>query len=248
MAESREKKVSQMRSRSIGESGFADKFAAGQKAAANGEGTIAAEADDDDMPEFLKGHEFGLKPAPVATQFAGDEDDEGDEDDAKEAEIKEKHKDLQSKTFAMKALLERRAAIKDTPDPFMLLLEQHDKTMNTEEGERKKEEIHMYNAIVDLFEAARKNEDLRDFVTNLFTAQQSYYKNSHEKKIINSELRIIGKLYNEQEMEQTMAKLKATSEARMRALTEKADAKAKKKEEAASAKKQKTGGDSRFAP
>ena len=217
----------------IGDPNFGDHLGAGQAAAANGATNMGDVNDDEqDGP--------GLVGAPVATQFAGE--DEDDEDDPKAAELAEKHQSLNSKSFAMKALIERRAAIKEKPDPHMLLLKMHDGIDAAEKGEEKTESIKMFNAVASIFESARKKEELRIFVADVFAAQKSYYKNKHEKQAIAADLRVLTKLYNDQEECQMLAQLAERRKGRMKAMAEKADAKAKKKEEAP-AKKQKTGGD-----
>lgn len=221
---------------SIGAPGFGDSLAAGQAAAANGDTTMA---DDDDDEQDLE-QRAGLVPAPVATQFADEDEDE--EDDPKATELKEKHPSLNSKSFAMKALIERRAGIKDKPDPYRHLLQMHDKVEAMPEGTEKKESIKTFNAVVSIFGAAREKEELRGFVADLFSAQESYYKNKRTRQAIAAELRILTKLYNDQEEEHMLAQLAERRKARMKQFTEKADAKAKKKEEAP-AKRQKTGGD-----
>ena len=86
------------------------------------------------------------------------------------------------------------------------------------------------------------SQTLRDFVAYVFAAQKSYYKNKHERNAIATELRILNKLYSDQEEEDMMAKLAERRKARMKQFTEQGRAKAKKKEEAP-AKRQKTGGD-----
>lgn len=227
---------SQLVGMSIGDSEFADRLAAGQAAAKDGEMIYEEE------PEWLSGHNK-LQPPPVATQS---EDVWGAEDNEELiTKVKKDHPDLTSKTFRVKQLLTTKASIdqKAGVDSYDLLTEMHDSIDDMEDGEDKKNDTAMYNAIYTIYETARNNASLRNFMADLFAAQRQYYNDKEEKKTINAELKVLNDLYNEQEEKQMMEALANKRRAREATLQQKAEAKATKLAEAGkavpAAKKQK---------
>ena len=89
--------------------------------------------------------------------------------------------------------------------------------------------------ILENFDArkeARTNEALRKFVADVFAAQDAYYKAKSTRHSVNVELRLLTELYNEQELEQEMAKLKERQAVKRAAVQAKGAAKAKREAEA----------------
>ena len=107
--------------------------------------------------------------------------------------------------------------------------------------------IAMMNAIVPLFQACRENVTLRKWMAALFGGVDEYYETKHRRAAIDEELTILAKLYNEQELEQELKRLKDKQAARLAAVSAKGKAKADKqlekdaaKAESSSSKKQRT--------
>ncbi len=222
---------------SIGDSSFAERLAEGQKAATEGDVQHPAGGEEDE-PEWLSGHNAVLQPAPACTQqddFGGLDD--GDDDRALEL-LNEKYPDLNSKTFRMRDLMTKKAGIinKAGADPYTLMENMHDNIDSMDEGGDKTNDTAMYNAIFTMYESARKNEELRDFLADVFGGLRVHYETKEEKAAINSELKTLTKLYDEQEEKQLMENLAKKREARKAALEMKASEKAKKIDAKAAAK------------
>ena len=96
-----------------------------------------------------------------------------------------------------------------------------------DEGETKANDIATFNAIVPMFSAARETPGLR-VLAKLFGALDTYYKNKERCAAIDEELAILAELYNKQEMEAEMERLRARQEARRAALDTKGRVKADK--------------------
>ena len=107
-----------------------------------------------------------------------------------------------------------------------------------DEGETKANDVATFNAIVPMFSTARETPGLRDFLAKLFGSLDAYYKSKERRAEIDYELAILADLYNTQEMEAEMERLKARQEARKAALLTKGKAKADKTMEKEAAKKQ----------
>ena len=220
------------RQMSIGDADFAERLAEGQKAAIEGDVQHPANGDEDE-PEWLDGHNPGaLQPAPAQTQMEDMSSDGEEHDDDRDLELlNEKYGDLNAKTFRMKELMTKKAGIlnKAGDDPYNMMEQMHDTIDAMEDGEQKTADTAMYNAIYAIYESARKNKSVRNFVAEVFKAQWEYYEDKEQKEAINAELKKLDKLYYEQEQTQVLAKLAKNREARLAALEMKASEKAKKK-------------------
>ena len=137
---------------------------------------------------------------------------------------------LNSKTYRMKELWAQKSKAAeagvspyDMLDNMRSLIEsQH------EDGEQYIRDAQVFNAICAIFQETRTNGDLREWVAGLFQCQDAYYKAKANKRETTKELDVLQKLYNEQELEMEMAKLKERQEARMAALAAKGAAKAQR--------------------
>lgn len=226
------------RQMSIGDTKFAERLAEGQKAAAEGDVQHPAGGDEDE-PEWLSGaNPASLQPAPASTQMDDTFSEASNDDDRQLELLNEKYADLNSKTYRMKDLMTKKAGIlnKAGSDPYTLMEGMHDTIDGMEDGEDKTNDTAMYNAIYTIYESARKNKDLRDFCADLFSAQRDYYKDKEQSAAIDSELKMITKLYDEQEERVMMENLAKKREQRKAALETKASEKAKKLDAAAAAK------------
>ena len=163
------------------------------------------------------------------TQDCGLSDASGASGGAKER-INAEYPDLLSKTFRQKDLLGKKIAIhaRRGNDPYTMMAKMHDDIHAMAEDTEKTEAISMYNAIYAQYESARKNELLRNYLSEVFGGLKIYADTKHELGEINTELQNITELYNEQEKEQVLAALEKKSKDRMAALEMKASEKAKK--------------------
>ena len=238
------------RQMSIGAANFAQNLAEGQQAAAEGDIRHPADGDDEE-PEWLSGHNATfLQPVPAETQEDVISDDGNGDDDRKLELLNGQYVDLNSKTFRMKDLLTKKAGIlnKAGADPYELMTTMHDAIDGMQDGEEKANDCAMYNAVFTLYESARKNEQLLHFVSDVFGGLREKHDTKAEKLTIDTEYKMLTKLYDEQEEKQTLEKLAEKREARKAALEMKASEKAKKleakeasKAEASATKKQKKG-------
>jgi hypothetical protein len=219
-----------IRQPSIGVASFADRLAEGQ-ADAGDELMHPAYGADEEEPDFLSGHEENLQPAPQETQMVDDDGGEDDRDDDRQLElVPEKFESLNAKYCRIKDLMAKKQVheTKAGPDPYELMENMHDGIDAMEEGSAKKDSVKMYNAIFAIYESGRSNPDLLAFVADLFPAQRDYYKDKEEKRAINAELKMLTKLYDEQEMAVAMKQLEQKQKQRKAALQSKAAAKATK--------------------
>ena len=193
----------------------------------------------------MHGHEQQLQGVPLQTQAdLSPQGSEAGDDDRQIELLKEKFLSLNAKSCRMKDLMANRQMHenKGGPDPYEMMEGMHDAIEAMEEGDDKASSIAMYNAIFAIYESARSNSYLREFVADLFPAQRDYYKVKEEKRAINDELKMLATLYDEQELVQTMKLLKEKQEQRKAALEAKATAKAAKmaaKEDGPASKKSK---------
>ena len=113
---------------------------------------------------------------------------------------------------------------------------------NQEESEQKNSDIRLMNIDIVLFEEARKNPALRDFLAEQFGALKVHYDKKERRAELDEHLKILEELYNEKELETAMRVIKDKQDARKLALEDKGKAKAEKMAAAAdekAAKKQK---------
>jgi hypothetical protein len=236
------------RQMSIGAANFAQNLAEGQQAAAEGDIHHPADGDNEE-PEWLSGHNATfLQPVPAESQEDVISDDGNGDDDRKLELLNGQYVDLNSKTFRMKDLLTKKAGLlnKAGADSYELMATMHDTIDGMEDGEEKANDCAMYNAIFTLYESARKNERLLYFVSDVFGGLREKHDTKEEKLAIDTEYKMLTKLYDEQEEKQVFEKLAEKRAARKAALAMKAEEKAKKleakeasKAEASATKKQK---------
>jgi len=225
---------------SIGDRDFAQRLAEGQAVAAGGD--VQHPAAGEGEPEWLSGPPpAGLEPVPEQTQQE-DYNCGSDDDDYRKEELKKKYSDLNSKTYRMKELMTKQATMANQagPDPYDLMEKMHDDVDAIEDDDEKTYSSQMYNAIYAQYESARKNEDLRNFLADVFGGLRDHYDTKEEKVAIKDEIKILTELYNEQEEEQMLAALAKKREDRKLALETKAAAKAKKLEARPPAKRAKS--------
>ena len=169
-------------------------------------------------------------------------------DDAKETALKESYPDKNRLSYAMKnhyaEMHKINLEMEQAMDPFVMMGDMSYAIMQKPDDENKRKDLSVLNTIVALFNAARENPDLRNFVADLFGAQKTYYDNKLRRAEINEELTILHKLYNEKELEDAVQAVKDRQAAREAAGTVQAKGKAKAENDikkAADAKKQKKG-------
>ena len=234
------------RQASIGEEGFQEEVQAGQAAAADAEllDTYQDDRAEDIMADFSAGAGAEtLLPLPAQTQDTTGASVLEDTTGASVLEeLKVKHPSLQSKACALKDAWARHTQISaaDEDDtPYDLLGKMHSSINCMAEGDGKNESVVMMNVIMPLFRAARKNADLRKFISDLFAAQDRYYTVKLEKSKLNKKISMLTKLYNEQEKETLLANLQSVQEKRELDIKRKGQAKAEAKAEAVGDKKNK---------
>lgn len=201
------------RSASIADPTFAARLAAGQAEAREGDANNELEMEEDDRLEDIRAdfpNRGELQPAPEMTQAVGDDEDDtnNDEEVAKEA-LKQNFPTLNGMTFRQKELWAKKhhLLMKAGKDPYTLTVEMRE-AIERSEGDDKQESIEMFNAIYAVFQSARGNAHLRNFIADLFHSQREYYQSKEEKRSIDLELRQMGELYDETEYEQAMQILK----------------------------------------
>jgi len=183
----------------------------------------------------------GLFPVPQATQDIDTDDVDTGFDDGHVDKLSEAYPTLNSKSYRQKDLYAERHLLleKAKEDPFEQLESMASGIEAQDEGETKANDVATFNTIVPMFSAARETPGLRDFLAKLFGSLDAYYKSKERRAEIDNELAILADLYNTQEMEAEMERLKARQEARKAALLTKGKAKADKAMEK-EAKKQRT--------
>jgi hypothetical protein len=182
----------------------------------------------------------GLFPVPQATQDIDTDDVDTGFDDGLVDKLSEAYPTLNSKSYRQKDLYAERHLLLEQgkDDPFQMLEEMAARVEAQDDGETKSNDIATFNAIVPMFSAARETPGLRDFLAKLFGSLDSYYKSKERRAEIDNDLAILADLYNKQEIEAEMERLKARQEARKAALLTKGKAKADKTMEKEAAKKQ----------
>ena len=231
------------RTMSMGSAQFGHNLAMGQEAAANGDGLDFSymQDDEDDRREDIEQDFPQTIPLsnPQATQMDDEyaETEEGEEELNKmKAELSEKFSSLTAKTFRMKELLMHKMEAGKVESPYDMIDAMRTKLGEQEKGEQFNRDAQVFNAICAIFQETRRNEDLRGWLAGLFACQHEYYKAKNIRQSARKEFDILQNMYNEQEVETEMAKLKARQEARMAVLTSKNEEKAKRKAEKALAK------------
>ena len=182
----------------------------------------------------------GLFPVPQASLEIDTGDGDTNFDDGHVDKLSEAFPTLNSKSYRQKDLYTERHLLleKAKEDPFEMLEAMASGIEAQDEGETKANDVATFNAIVPMFSAARETPGLRDFLAKLFGSLDSYYKSKERRAEIDNELKILADLYNTQEIEAEMERLKARQEARKAALLTKGKAKADKTMEKEAAKKQ----------
>ena len=227
---------------SIGDAAFAANLAAGVAAAAEGD-TVDPTDVDSEMQELLSFAEKqlsiggageaggipagGLMEAPVATQQEIDIGDDEDDDRALEL-LKEKYPTLNAKTYRMKDLMAEMAEFEMTSDPYELMTTMHDTVEGMPDGEDKMQSVQVFNAVSAVFECARTNSGLRDFCAEVFNAQKQYCDTKARKFEVTTELKQLGKLYDDELYMKAMADLERKKTERMAMLEKKGKVKAEK--------------------
>lgn len=234
------------RQASIGTAAFAEQLKIGQQLAAAGTTTGTADLVDAEQQERIEEAEARGLPAlpalPAMTQqedFGGSEDGSaGGLDDGKVDKIAELYPTLNAKSYRQKDLFAEKHKMNERarPQPFDMLEAMATRIEAMDGGEQKTNDVAMMNAIVPLFQACRENEGLRDWMADLFGGVKEYYDMKDRRAAIDEELTILAKLYNDQELEQEMKRLKDKQAARLASVSAKGKAKADKqaaKEQAA---------------
>ena len=229
------------RQASIGTAAFAEQLKIGQELAASGAATNTADLADAEQQERIEEAEaragMQLPAMPAMTQQEEPGSDDGF-DDGLVDKISEAHLTLNAKSFRQKDRFAEKYKMDERagPQPFDMLEEMGARIEAMDDGEQKTNDVAMMNAIVPLFQACRENENLRDWIANLFGGLKDDYETKHRRAAIDEELKILAKLYNEQELEQEMERLKAKQAARLAAVSAKGKAKADKQIEKDAAK------------
>ena len=182
-----------------------------------------------------------LAPVPQATQEIDTDDGDTNFDDGLVDKLSEAYQTLNAKSYRQKDLYAERHLLleQSKDDPFEMLEAMAAGIEAQDEGETKANDVATFNAIVPMFSAARETPGLRDFLAKLFGSLDTYYKNKERRAEIDNELAILADLYNKQEMEAEMERLRARQEARRAALDTKGRAKADKMTEKAAKKQRK---------
>jgi hypothetical protein len=211
--------------------------------------SASAQAEIDEMEQFiaetvaaeagvLTPAVAGLKPIQVPTQADATQEEPGMDDglmdklnESYPSQLAKNHrlKDLSGKMFT----LEEKAG----ESPFDVLNEMRMIVDEMPESDDKVHSAQIYNIVDILFAENRTNAYLRDFLARVFIAQQAYYDLKEEKAVVKEELKMLTKLYYDQQREQLLKDL----EEKQRQAQEKierdgkarsvAAAKSKKKEE-----------------
>ena len=228
------------RQESIGTAAFAEQLKIGQELAAAGTTAGTADLADAEIQERIQEAEArGMMPAlPAMTQQEDLGGSDDGLDDGKVDKISELYPDLNRKSYRQKDLFAEKHTMGERagPQPFEMLEQKAEFIEAMEEGEGKTNSIYMMNAIVPLFQACREDKATRDWMASLFGGVKQYYDTKTRRAEIDEELTILAKLYNEQELEQEMKRLKDKQAARLAAVSAKGKAKADKQREKEDAK------------
>lgn len=225
------------RQASIGTAAFAEQLKIGQQLAVTGTTTGTADLVDAEQQERIEEAEArkqnpAMPAMPAQTQM--EEDDLGGSDDGLDDgladKLSEAYPDLNRKSYRLKDLFGEQHKINERAgaNPFDLLEEKAAFIEALEEGEGKTNAIAMMNAIVPLFQACRDNAPTRKWMSELFGGLYDYYETKQKRAAIGEELKILQKLYNDQELEQEMERLKAKQAQRLVNVSAKGKAKAEK--------------------
>ena len=118
---------------------------------------------------------------------------------------------LKDMTAEMCALDEKKTEMTESGevplDMFLALANEVDTTY-ADGSEEKKDANKMMRVILALFKEARTNKELREWLVKFFTSTKNYYDIKEKRSELKQEIRILNKLYDEQETKQQMASLK----------------------------------------
>ena len=197
------------------------------------DGVLHVPADaTEDFPEWLKKPQQTLAEPEIATQVmeSGTDDLFGE----REQELQANNPDLNAKTYALKrAFLIKADIVGSAPvnNVYVMLKEMADSIRGMEDGEDKEETIYLFNCINAIFKVGRKNDKVRTFAADLFTAQVNYYENKEKLEEVDLDIKLLTKLYDEQEKQQMLEKWEKTRQARKVAMETAAMEKAAKNKE-----------------
>tara|TARA_R110000796_G_scaffold16601_3_gene51743 strand:+ start:1408 stop:2136 length:729 start_codon:yes stop_codon:yes gene_type:complete len=233
--------------RSLSSATFGQQVDAASAAAAQGQLSMDADFVDAALQEKVDDAEAragGLMNIPVASMQYDGLADEGVDDGLRD-KLKEAYgNSCNTLSCHMKNLYaEKHTKLSDESlDPFEVTEKMALMVQNQEESEQKNSDIRLMNIDIVLFEEARKNPALRDFLAEQFGALKVHYDKKERRAELDEHLKILEELYNEKELETAMRVIKDKQDARKLALEDKGKAKAEKMAAAAdekAAKKQK---------
>lgn len=227
--------------RALSSVAFGEQVAAANAAAANGQLAMDTDFVDAALQERVEEAEAragGLIQIPVASMVdngIGAEDvDDGLRDQLKEAY----GGSCNTLSCRSKALYAEKHTIisEESVDPFEVTEKMALMVQDQPYSEQKNSDIHLMNIDIVLFEEARKNPALRDFLAEQFGALKVHYDQKERRAELDEHLKILEDLYNEKELENAMRVIKEKQDARKLALEEKGKAKADKQREKDEAK------------
>jgi hypothetical protein len=219
--------------RSLSSATFGQQVDAANAAAARGQLAMDAEFVDAAVQEKLADAESratALMPIPVASMECGgigaDEVDDGLREQLKEAY----GGSCNSISCHMKNLYAEKYTIlsEESVDPFEVTEKMATMVENQEDSEQKLSDIRLMNLDIVLFEEARKNKPLRDFLAEQYGKLKKHYDKKERRSEIDEHVTILEDLYNEKELETALRIIKEKQESRKLALEEKGKAKAEK--------------------
>eukprot|EP00964_Phaeocystis_antarctica_P151148 scaffold118713_cov69-Phaeocystis_antarctica.AAC.1 len=144
-------------------------------------------------------------------------DDGAEADDTKVGQFKEDFPTLNEMSYKLKnmhaelyLMLKRQGM-----NPYdMLTAMQKEVDDMPETAATKQQDVAAYNTTVSLFGAARDNENLREFLADLFTNLHHYKTDKPKIAVLNEEIKIMNMLYAEKEEETLVTALRAKQKAR----------------------------------
>lgn len=220
--------------RSLSSATFGQQVDAASAAAAQGQLAMDADFVDAALQEKVEDAEAragGLIQIPVASMECGgigaEEVDDGLRDQLKEAY----GNSCNTLSCHMKNLYAEKHTIlseESGGDPFEITEKMALNVSDQEDSEQKKSDIRLMNIDIVLFEEARKNPALRDFLAEQFGALKAHYDKKERRAELDEHLKILEDLYNEKELENALRVIKEKQEARKLALEAKGKAKAEK--------------------
>lgn len=164
---------------------------------------LDAQADDILQPGGPDNETFTGMPSIEASQeeVLPDADDD-DEDDNAEAALDESYPELINKTAQMNRLTTKIVEMDERAEnPYTMLGDMVEAVKGDAENEKK------LAAVIALFNTARVDPDLRNFVAALFDAQKVYYDTKEERAATELELKRLTNLYFAQKEREHQAKL-----------------------------------------